>query len=303
MIKRALFFENQAYLSLKNRQLVVNYPADEKTIKTVPIEDIGIVVIESLHITISSSLSNALVKEGVAIIYCDEKHMPSGLLLPFVGHSQQTERIRIQLDASLPLKKNLWQQTVIAKISNQAYLLANQGVEINNMLRWAQEVKTGDVKNHEARAAIYYWSRIFSTINFTRNPDGESPNNLLNYGYAILRGLTARAIVSSGMLPMLGIFHKNKYNAFGLADDIMEPYRPFLDQIVLDIIKRGEYINELTKDHKIELLGIMRKDVMIDGEKSPLMVAMSRTTSSLFDCYQGKARKILYPSHVESFRK
>ena len=254
MIKRALFFENQAYLSLKNRQVVVNYPADEKTIKTVPIEDIGIVVIESLHITISSSLSNALVKEGVAIIYCDEKHMPSGLLLTFVGHSQQTERIRIQLDASLPLKKNLWQQTVTAKISNQAYLLANQGVEINNMLRWAQEVKTGDVKNHEARAAIYYWSRIFSTINFSRNPDGESPNNLLNYGYAILRGLTARAIVSSGMLPMLGIFHKNKYNAFGLADDIMEPYRPFLDQIVLDIIKRGEFINELTKDHKIELL-------------------------------------------------
>ena len=261
------------------------------------------VVIESLHVTVSSALSNALIKEGVAIIYCDEKHMPSGLLLPFEGHSQQTERIRIQLDASLPLKKNLWQQTVTAKISNQAYLLANQGVEINNMLRWAQEVKTGDVKNHEARAAIYYWSRIFSTIKFTRNPEGESPNNLLNYGYAILRGITARAIVSSGMLPMLGIFHKNKYNAFGLADDIMEPYRPFLDQIVLDITKRGAYINELTKDHKIELLGIMRKDVIIDGEKSPLMVAMSRTTSSLFDCYQGKARKILYPSHVESFRK
>jgi CRISPR-associated protein Cas1 len=303
MIKRALFFDNQAYLSLKNRQLVVNYPEDEKTIKTVPVEDIGIVVIESLYVTVSSALSNALVKEGVSIIYCDEKHMPSGLLLPFEGHSQQTERIRIQMDASLPLKKNLWQQTVIAKITNQAYLLANLGVEISNMLHWAQEVKTGDVKNHEAKAAIYYWSRIFTTIKFTRDPDGDPPNNLLNYGYAILRSITARAIVSSGMLPMLGIFHKNKYNAFGLADDIMEPYRPFLDQIVIDIIESGAYIDELTKDHKVSLLGIMRKDVIIDGEKSPLMVAMSRTTSSLFDCYQGKARKILYPSHVESIRK
>jgi CRISPR-associated protein Cas1 len=272
-------------------------------VKTVPIEDIGIVIIESLQVTISSALTNALINSGAAIIYCDEKHMPCGLLLPMEGHTQQSERIRVQMEASLPLKKNLWQQTVTAKIINQAAVLAGQGIENKSMLRWAQEVKSGDINNQEGRAAVYYWARVFRDTNFTRDPEGDAPNSLLNYGYSILRGLTARAIVSSGMLPMLGIFHKNKYNAYGLADDIMEPYRPFLDQIVLDIVKSGEVTHELTKAQKIELLSIMRKDVLIDGQISPLMVAMSRTTSSLYDCYQGKARKILYPIYVESQRK
>lgn len=299
MIKRALLFENQVYLNLKDNQLVVNYPQNEVLPKTIPIEDIGMVIIESLQVTITSSLSNALFKSGVSVIYCDEKHMPVGLSLPLEGHTQQTERFRIQLKASLPLKKNLWQQTVSAKISNQSYLLANKGIDINNMKRWAKEVQSGDAQNHEARAAVKYWSQLFPWEGFIRDPDGLAPNFLLNYGYSILRGLTARAIVSSGMLPMLGIFHKNKYNAFGLADDIMEPYRPFVDEIVLELIHIGEDYYNLTKENKIALLGIMRKDVHIDGQKSPLMVALSRTTSSLFDCYAGKTRKILYPSHVE----
>lgn len=299
MIKRALLFENQVYLNLKDNQLVVNYPQSDILTKTIPIEDIGMVIIESLQVTITSSLSNALFQSGVGVIYCDEKHMPVGLSLPLEGHTQQTERFRIQLEASLPLKKNLWQQTVSAKISNQSYLLGSKGIDINNMNRWAKEVQSGDAQNHEARAAVKYWSQLFPWEGFIRDPDGLAPNFLLNYGYSILRALTARAIVSSGMLPMLGIFHKNKYNAFGLADDIMEPYRPFVDQIVLELIHNGEDYYNLTKENKIALLGIMRKDVFIDGQKSPLMVALSRTTSSLFDCYAGKTRKILYPSHGE----
>lgn len=301
MIKRTLFFEKPAYLNLKDNQLVVNYPSDELLNKKVPIEDIGIIVIESLQVTLTSGLINACMQQGVGIIYCDQKHMPCGLLLPMEGHTEQTERIRVQLGASLPLKKNLWQQTVIAKILNQAHLLQLGGNTTDNMKRWAKEVQSGDAKNHESRAAVYYWSNIFPYEGFTRDQDGNYPNNFLNYGYAILRGITARSIISSGMLPMLGIFHKNKYNAFGLADDIMEPYRPFVDQIVLSLISKYQDYQPLTKEAKVSLLGIMRKDVFIDGSRSPLMVAMSRTTSSLYDCFAGKSRKILYPSYVEQY--
>lgn len=298
MIKRTLFFENPAYLNLQLEQLVISYPQEFVKPITIPIEDIGIIVIESLHVTITSTLLNKLLQYSVGVFCCDERHMPSGLMLPLEGHTQQTERIRTQLDASLPLKKNLWQQTVSAKIVNQARLLHSRGQEVENMMRWSREVQSGDQKNHEARAAVQYWSRLFPWEGFTRNPDGESPNHLLNYGYSILRGITARAIVSSGMLPMLGIFHKNKYNAFGLADDIMEPYRPFVDALVLELVDSGEDFHQMKKEFKIHLMSIMRTDVMIDGQKSPLMVAMSRTTSSLYDCYSGKTRKILYPLYV-----
>jgi CRISPR-associated protein Cas1 len=298
MVKRTLFFENPAYLSLKLDQLLITYPQEFVKPITVPIEDIGIIMIESLHVSITSSLVNKLMDYGVGIISCDERHMPSGLMLPLEGHTQQTERIRSQLDASLPLKKNLWQQTVASKIFNQASLLKSQGQDADAMLRWSREVQSGDVKNHESRAAIQYWSRLFPWEGFTRNPEGESPNHLLNYGYSILRGITARAIVSSGMLPMLGIFHKNKYNAFGLADDIMEPYRPYVDALVLDLVDSGEDFHAMKKEFKIHLMSIMRTDVLMEGQKSPLMVAMSRTTSSLFDCYAGKTRKILYPVYA-----
>jgi CRISPR-associated protein Cas1 len=295
MIKRALFFENPCYLSLKDQQLVVSYPDEFAKDKSVPIEDIGVVIIESLLVTMTSALSNRLMQHGVSVVYCDERHMPVGLLLPLEGHTQQTERMRTQMEASLPLKKNLWQQTVSAKILNQAGHLRSRGQEVDNLIRWSKEVQSGDSKNHEARAAANYWSRLFPWEGFTRHPEGESPNHLLNYGYSILRGITARAIVSSGMLPMLGIFHKNKYNAFGLADDIMEPYRPYVDTLVLDLIDSGEDFHAMNTSIKIHLMGIMRMDVFIDGQKSPLMVAMSRTTSSLYDCFAGKSRKILYP--------
>lgn len=295
MIKRTLFFENSVQLSLRMEQLIVLYPNELTNTVSIPIEDIGIIVIESLQVTLSSSLINKLMDNGVGIFCCDERHMPSGLMLPLEGHTIQSERIRIQLDASTPLKKNLWQQTVSAKITNQAELLKKRGHEVDNLLRWSKEVQSGDQKNHEARAAINYWSRLFPLEGFTRHSEGESPNHLLNYGYSILRGITARAIVSSGMLPMLGIFHKNKYNAFGLADDIMEPYRPFVDALVLELVDSVVDLHELKKEFKIHLLSIMRKDVLMEDQRSPLMVAMSRTTSSLFDCYSGKSRKILYP--------
>lgn len=237
-----------------------------------------------------------LVQNKTAVVTCDKQHLPCSFLQPLVGHSEQTERIRHQLKASLPLKKNLWQQTISAKITNQATHLSFQRRNALKLERWANEVKSGDTGNHEAIAAAYYFQNLFDEVEgFSRNQKGVPPNNLLNYGYAILRAVAARALVSSGMLPSVGIFHKNKYNAFCLADDLMEPYRPFVDTLVFEMVKAGEEVHELTPDLKQVLLTIPAMDVIIDGKQSPLMNAMSRTTNSLYDCFVGSGRKILYP--------
>jgi CRISPR-associated protein Cas1 len=298
MIKRTLFFGNSAYLSTKNEQIVITYPNKETETKTVPIEDIGVIVLENQQITITNGLLEKLIHNNVALITCDQQHLPIGLLMPLNGHTEQSERFKHQIDSSEPLKKNLWQQTISSKIRNQAGLLKEKGIPMSKMELWAKEVTSGDALNHEARAAVYYWKNLIPIENFTRGQKGIAPNNLLNYGYAILRAITARAIVSSGMLPTLGIFHRNKYNAYCLADDIMEPYRPFVDLIVCQIMQTEENYEELTFDIKKQLLSIATMDVFIDGKNSPLMVAMSRTTHSLHQCFEGTARKILYPIYV-----
>lgn len=296
MIKRTLFFGNPAYLSTKNEQLVVNFPEEGKDEATIPIEDLGYVVLEDPQITITNGLLMKLVQNKTAVITCDKQHLPCSLLQPLVGHSEQTERMRYQLNASVPLKKNLWQQTIEAKIENQASHLLKREKNALKLKRWAKEVKSGDNGNHEAIAAAYYFQSLFEDVeNFSRNQKGVPPNNLLNYGYAILRAITARALVSSGMLPSVGIWHKNKYNAFCLADDIMEPYRIYVDAIVYEITETGGNISELTTNLKAQLLTIPAMDVLLDGKWSPLMNAMSRTTNSLYECFAGSSRKILYP--------
>jgi len=295
MIKRTLVFENPVYLSQKLEQLVVKYQDENLPSKSVPIEDIGIVVLEHSQITVSHSLLNKLIDNNVAIITCNSQHLPSGMFLPLNAHSAQSERIKYQIKASVPLKKNLWQQTVIAKIRNQKIHLIKRNIPCAKFETWEKDVKSGDSLNHESRAAVFYWNHLFGKNEFIRDPIGLPPNNLLNYGYSILRGITARAIVSSGMLPILGVFHKNKYNAYCLADDIMEPYRPYVDLIVYEIIKSGQSIDELNSQLKQQLLQIATIDVLIDGKKSPLLNAMSRTTNSLFECFEGSSRKIIYP--------
>lgn len=299
MIKRTLHFGNPAYLSLSNAQLVVNIPqiGDEKTPpRTIPIEDIGIAILDHKQITVSSGLIEALMENNTALITCDSSHLPTGLLMPLCGNKIQNERFRAQLNASEPLKKQLWSQTISAKIENQANLLKQEGKEANNLLYWAKEVKSGDPDNYEARAAAYYWKNIFPPqLNFTRGREGDTPNNLLNYIYAILRAIVARSLVASGLLPTLGIHHHNRYNAYCLADDIMEPYRPFADKIVLDLIKSGEKFEELSTSIKALLLTIASVDITIDGQSSPLMVGVQHTTASLARCFEGETRKIVFP--------
>ena len=301
MIKKTLFFGNPAYLSVKNSQLVIKRTDPEtqqEVIKTIPIEDIGVIVLEDRQITITNVALDALLQNNCAVITCDEKHMPAGMILPLEGNTTQSERFANQIEASLPLKKQLWQQTVQAKIRNQASVLKRMsGVEIGCMLAWANNVKSGDSDNLEGRAAAYYWKNVFPSLpGFTRDREGEMPNNLLNYGYSIVRAVIARALVASGLLSTLGIHHHNRYNAFCLADDIMEPYRPYVDEMVINIMKSDIDYGELTPDLKKQLLGLPVTEVIIGGQRSPLMVAASQTTASLCKCYSGELRKVVYPT-------
>lgn len=299
MIKRTLYFGNPAYLSLKLEQLVVRMPDSQdnmETVRTIPIEDIGILILDHKQITITQGLIEKLLDCNCALITCSSNHLPVGLMLPLYGNTIQNERFRYQLDASLPLRKQLWQQTIQAKIANQAAVLKYATSSIhNNMQVWATDVRSGDSANMEARAAAYYWKTLFQDIDgFVRGRDEDEPNNLLNYGYAIVRAVIARALVSSGLLPTLGIHHHNRYNAYCLADDIMEPYRPYVDRTVFDICRKGKPL-KLTTELKRELLSIPTIDVIINDKRSPLMVAATTTTASLVKCFTGEMRKISYP--------
>lgn len=296
MIKRTLYFGNPAYLHKNLQQLKVIKPDDNTELGTIPIEDIGAVLLDNPQITITHALLAALLERNVAIISCDSKHLPVGLMLPLDGNTLQTERFRSQIEASEPLKKNLWAQTVKAKIENQARVLNNAGIENKKLMALVPQIQSGDPDNIEGRAASVYWKLLFEEHDFTRNRYGEMPNAHLNYGYAILRAIVARALVGSGLLPTLGIHHSNKYNAYCLADDIMEPYRPFVDWIVFSMLKNNEINNdEITREQKVKLLSIASVDIYIDGKKSPLMVGLPRTSNSLVECYDAVRRKIIYP--------
>ena len=311
MIKKTLYFGNPAYLSLSNKQLVIKLPEvernenlppklKEQAKRTIPIEDIGVIILDNKRITITQGVIEALLQNNSALVTCDSSRMPVGLMLPLYGNKTQSERFRDQINASLPLKKQLWQQTVQAKIINQAYVLLNKNSSIvDNMQAWAKDVKSGDPDNYEARAAVYYWANLFNEIEgFSRYREGIPPNNLLNYGYAILRAIVARSLVASGLLPTFGIHHRNKYNAYCLADDIMEPYRPFVDKLICDIVDTEKDIENLTPEIKFKILNIPVLDVIIEGQRSPLMNAVSKTTASLYKCFTGETRKIKYPSFV-----
>ncbi|NPV11260.1 MAG: type II CRISPR-associated endonuclease Cas1 [Ignavibacteria bacterium] len=306
MIKRTIYIGNPAYLSKKNDQLIINFiEKDSKDVsedrienkaQSIPIEDIGFLILDNFQITVTQSLLISLLENNCAIVTCNDKHMPKGLFFNLEHNIEQSQHFQEQVNASEPLKKQLWQQTIKAKILNQALVLDKYKKPSDNLKKWAREVKSGDTSNLEARASYYYWKKLFpEDLNFVRDREGYPPNNLLNYGYAILRSVVARGLVASGLLPTLGIHHHSKYNAFCLADDIMEPYRPFVDDIVATIIYNGEDFTELSKSIKQQLLQIPAIDVRIENQTRPLMIAVQRTTSSLASCFSGETKKLIYP--------
>lgn len=294
MIKRTIYIGNQARLNIQQQQLSVK--TDERE-TTIPIEDIGVLVIDHYQTTLTHAVLHKLLENNAAVITCNEKHHPTGLLLNLDGHTQQSEKFKAQLEATEPLKKQLWQQTVKAKLQNQSAVLDIWEIESKPIKKLVANVLSGDSSNQEAQGAKYYWKVLYNEEEpyFFRERFGDYPNNLLNYGYAILRAVVARGLVSSGLLPTLGIFHRNKYNAYCLADDIMEPYRPFVDHLVKIIMTDLPGETELSKEIKRRLLEIPAMDIKIDGQKSPLMVGLQRTTASLSACFEGKTKKIIYP--------
>lgn len=293
MLKRTIYIGNPTYLKLKDNQLKIE-DAETKELKgSVAIEDLGFLVLDHPQITISHPVIVALQQNNVAIISCDESHLPLGLMLPMSGHVEHSERLKHQINVSEPLRKQLWKQTVESKIFQQKEVLRKFNLQHDSMLQYMNDVKSGDSTNMEGIAAQYYWRRLFD--DFIRERKGDAPNNFLNFGYAVLRSMVARALVSSGLHPTIGIFHRNKYNAFCLADDIMEPYRPYVDVLVVQWMQMPQASHELDKAAKAHLLQLATLDVYINGLQRPLLTAISITTSSLCKCFMGENRVIHYP--------
>ena len=293
MLKRTLFFGNPYHISVRNKQLVAKSRETQQE-QTVPVEDIGFIVFDNDQITFTQGVIEHLNSNNVALVFCGSDHMPRSMMLNLDGHHLQSEYFTAQICAAEPLKKLLWKQTVVAKIQNQAKLLKKLDRRNRKLDEYARNVKSGDTTNREAVAARVYWSSLFTS--FKREPrSGTVTNCLLNYGYAVLRAGVARALTGSGLLPTLGIHHSNRYNAFCLADDIMEPYRPFVDEIVYNITNDYPDENELTRDMKAELLEVLSQDTLFAKTKRPLMVGLSQTTASLGRCFRKEEKQISYP--------
>jgi len=330
MLKRTLFFTQPYHLSIRYDQLLIT-KKETGEIKQVPVEDIGYIVLDDAQITITQSVAQLCAAHNVAVIFCNERHLPVSMMLNLDVNYLQSEIFGAQIASSEPLKKSLWKQTVEIKIRNQAALLKKLGKEFGELLVYANNVKSGDSSNMEGVAARVYWNRLFGNDfeietygadntekneNFKRERFGKFPNPALNYGYAILRAAIAKGLTGSGLLPTLGIHHHNRYNAYCLADDIMEPYRPFVDETVINLIqvmtKNPELFptpktkdidvdetednkNILTKEMKAELLKTLTVDTFFDDATRPLMVGVNITTASLAKCYTGETRRIIYP--------
>lgn len=297
MIKRTIVISNPAYLALSQGQLEVR---DREEVKgTVPVEDIGALILENAQITITHGAIRALQKNNAMIVSCDEKHMPYGLMLPLEGHTEQTKAQRYQLSSTEPLKKNLWKQCVVAKIDNQAEVMQRlNNPKVARQLRGlVNKVKSGDHTAVEGFAASVYWRHFYPE--FYRDQHGLPPNNYLNYGYIVLRSMISRALVGAGLLPTIGIHHRNKYNPFCLSDDIMEPFRPFVDLLVLDIIGQNQELEQiLSLPSRKALLGIATMDALFGNVKRPLMIGMEITAASLRKCFEGSKKKIIFPKII-----
>lgn len=292
MLKRTLFFSTPFCLKLRDNQMIIHTKEAPDMQKSVPVEDIGVVVLEHPQTSVSLPLLSALSDNNAAVIFCGDNRLPNAMLMNLDSNRTQGESYRAQLDASEPLKKSLWKQIVEAKIRNQAALLRKLGKEGDRLKPYYRNVKSGDTDNREGIAAKIYWTELFGR-NFIRDREGAEPNNLLNYGYTILRAAVARSLMGSGLFPALGIFHRNRYNAFPLADDPMEPYRPYVDALVYKLYTQGA--SQLTKEVKGELLRILFADTRFDKVLRPLDVGLTFTSASLAKCFAGTQKRIAYP--------
>lgn len=294
MISRTLCFASSGRLSLRLCQLV--WDGADGVQKTIPVEDIGFVILESEKIEITSAALQFLADANVAVVICDKAHMPAAQTLSYSAHTTTAETVKAQLSASDAVNGRLWKKICSAKIDNQATLMERLGYGNYRRLKTlASKVKNGDPQNCEAQAARIYFQTL-GPEGFTRDRDGTWPNNALNYGYAILRAATARALVGSGLLCIKGIHHHNRYNNFALADDVMEPYRVFVDQYIFGKVRPFDVPSiELTREMKARLLQMLTCDVSLGEYKRPLMIALTYTSASLAKYYKGETNTLLLP--------
>ncbi len=297
MLKRSLVFTNPYHLKVRNSQLLIQEKGGTEEYQA-PIEDVGFVLFEHPAITFTQGVIQSLIENNAAVVFCDNKHMPSAITLPLAGHFKQNENHYHQIQASKPLLKQLWQQTMKAKIKNQAAVLAAIGQDSSPLRLMARKVKSGDSENQEARAAKFYWGSLFGP-DFRRDPEGSPPNPSLNYIYAILRAAVARSLISAGLSLTFGIHHHNKYNPFCLVDDIMEPFRPFGDLVVWQLKKHDPQYHVMTNGVKQQLLEVLNHDALVNNNSSPLMVAMQTTAQNLAQCYAGLRQHIRFPKFPE----
>ncbi|MCD8297844.1 MAG: type II CRISPR-associated endonuclease Cas1 [Prevotella sp.] len=295
MIKQTLFFSSPVSLSLKYNQMIIQFK-DTKEVVSRAIEDVGVVIVENQMVNLTIPLINALTGNNVAVIFCDSKFMPNSMLMPLESNAVQQEVQRLQIEASQPTKKRIWKEIIEYKIRNQAALLDILDLNGSILKPYYSNVLSGDSDNREGIAAKIYWQRMYGQ-KFKRDRNGEDPNSLLNYGYAILRAAVARALLGSGLFPAFGLFHRNRYNAFPLADDVMEPYRPFVDFAVNQLYEFTPNAS-LDKDVKQTLVKVLTSDVKLKRQIRPLQIALSATTASLVRAFKDNKEKIVYPTFV-----
>jgi len=283
MAKQTLVFESPKELSLKDNMIVIkDRDTEEMTLRS--LEDIRLIMIDNHSVRITVPLISRLSKLNIGVVFCDEKHMPTAMLMDLESNSLQSKRFRYQLSASKPTNKQIWKQIVEAKIRNQSLLLEKKGFGKVLLAVYYNNVKSGDTTNREGVAAKVYWSKLMGK-GVIRDRYGLPPNSLLNYGYALLRSMMARCIMNAGLLPTIGIFHHNSYDAFPLADDLMEPYRPYVDYKVTSLMEEG--LVDVCRESKKQLLEMFYQDIPAN--------AMAMSASTLAGIYEGNGKIIVFP--------
>jgi CRISPR-associated protein Cas1 len=283
-----------ARLSVDNGLLLIERKDLPKL--TVPFEEVAVLIGAHRQLVFTQAVFARLAETGGVFVACDTKSLPVAMMLPIEGHHLQAERFAAQIDAAVPTRKRLWQSVVRAKICAQASALETLHGGDRGLRALADQVRTGDTANMEGQAARRYWTALFADDpKFIRDRDKMGRNALLNYGYAMLRAVTARAVCGAGLHPTLGMHHHNRYNAYALADDLMEPFRPIIDQAVARHTAPPNEYAELDKDTKRVLLGALLEPVTYDGERRSLFDALARVTASLAQVYQGQRRELLLP--------
>ncbi len=294
MIKRTIeVSEGPTHLSVELDQLVL--VRQKLKVASIPCEDVGVLLLDHHSITYSHAALTRLLGAGAVIILCGEKHLPVGILLSNADNQLTARRMRQQAAMKAPLRKRLWQQIVRHKVRGQATVLAMGHPMRLRLLAMAAEVVSGDRTNIEGQAARFYWPALFGH-EFRRDPDGLPPNSLLNYGYMVFRAACARAITAAGLHPVFSLQHTHRNNAFALADDLVELFRPSVDRAVFDLVLEGGGF--IDRPAKQKILSLLTEEIVVAGQGGPLMVQLHRIVASLVRCCEGTSRQLDLPEQM-----